>query len=106
MSALKLAGCDEASNGAPASAAPWPNGTPDPKHGPGAYTSGMPLGTRTTTVPAILTHGIRTALDRVSAGVTLIDTNGSIIYLNDFASRQTRVDAATEPRAKARYGWR
>jgi methyl-accepting chemotaxis protein len=28
---------------------------------------------------------IRTALDRVSAGVTLVDTSGVIIYLNDFA---------------------
>jgi methyl-accepting chemotaxis protein len=28
---------------------------------------------------------IRTALDRVSAGVTLVDTSGVIVYLNDFA---------------------
>jgi methyl-accepting chemotaxis protein len=28
---------------------------------------------------------IRTALDRVAAGVTLVDTSGVIIYLNDFA---------------------
>ena len=42
---------------------------------------------------------IRTALDRVSAGVTLIDAGGTIIYVNDFAStmfraRQTEIRKA------------
>jgi methyl-accepting chemotaxis protein len=37
---------------------------------------------------------IRTALDRVSAGVTLIDTNGKIIYVNDFAAGIFRTQAA------------
>ncbi len=37
---------------------------------------------------------IRTALDRVSAGVTLVDTNGEIIYLNDFAASIFRTRAA------------
>jgi methyl-accepting chemotaxis protein len=37
---------------------------------------------------------IRTALDRVSAGVTLVDTNGKIIYMNDFAASIFRTRAA------------
>jgi methyl-accepting chemotaxis protein len=37
---------------------------------------------------------IRTALDRVSAGVTLIDTDGKIIYMNDFAASIFRTQAA------------
>ncbi|MGO9264787.1 MAG: methyl-accepting chemotaxis protein [Candidatus Binataceae bacterium] len=37
---------------------------------------------------------IRTALDRVSAGVTLIDTSGKIIYINDFAADIFRTHAA------------
>jgi methyl-accepting chemotaxis protein len=37
---------------------------------------------------------IRTALDRVSAGVTLIDTNGQITYINDFAAGIFRTQAA------------
>lgn len=36
---------------------------------------------------------IRTALDRVSAGVTLIDTGGQIIYINDFAADIFRTHA-------------
>src|SRR5882757_6561826 len=36
---------------------------------------------------------IRTALDRVSAGVTLVDTSGTIIYLNDFAANIFRTRA-------------
>ena len=37
---------------------------------------------------------IRTALDRVSAGVTLVDTGGVIIYLNDFARSLFQENAA------------
>jgi methyl-accepting chemotaxis protein len=37
---------------------------------------------------------IRTALDRVSAGVTLVDTDGSIIYMNEFAASIFRLQAA------------
>jgi methyl-accepting chemotaxis protein len=37
---------------------------------------------------------IRTALDRVSAGVTLVDTTGKIIYMNDFAASIFRTRAA------------
>jgi methyl-accepting chemotaxis protein len=37
---------------------------------------------------------IRTALDRVSAGVTLVDTTGTIIYMNDFAANIFRTRAA------------
>jgi methyl-accepting chemotaxis protein len=37
---------------------------------------------------------IRTALDRVSAGVTLVDTNGEIIYMNDFAASIFRTRSA------------
>ncbi|HWJ34899.1 MAG TPA: methyl-accepting chemotaxis protein [Steroidobacteraceae bacterium] len=37
---------------------------------------------------------IRTALDRVSAGVTLIDTSGAIIYMNDFSAGIFRAQAA------------
>jgi methyl-accepting chemotaxis protein len=36
---------------------------------------------------------IRTALDRISAGVTLVDTNGKIIYVNDFAAGIFRAHA-------------
>ena len=42
---------------------------------------------------------IRTALDRVSAGVTLVDTNGLIIYANDFAQTLFRTHSANIRRA-------
>jgi methyl-accepting chemotaxis protein len=37
---------------------------------------------------------IRTALDRISAGVTLVDTSGKIVYVNDYAAGifRTRAD--------------
>jgi methyl-accepting chemotaxis protein len=37
---------------------------------------------------------IRTALDRVAAAVTLVDSNGTIIYVNDFAVALFRLRAA------------
>jgi methyl-accepting chemotaxis protein len=43
---------------------------------------------------AIENARIRTALDRVSAGVTLVDTGGKIIYVNDFAAAMFRARAA------------
>ncbi len=37
---------------------------------------------------------VRTALDRVSAGVMLVDTHGKVIYVNDFAASMFRTRAA------------
>ena len=37
---------------------------------------------------------IRTALDRVSVGVTLVDNSGVIIYMNDFAQALFQGNAA------------
>jgi methyl-accepting chemotaxis protein len=36
---------------------------------------------------------IRTALDRISAGVTLVDTSGKIVYVNDYAAGTFRTRA-------------
>ena len=43
---------------------------------------------------AVENSRIRTALDRVSAGVMLVDTSGMIIYLNDFARALFQGNAA------------
>lgn len=47
---------------------------------------------------------IRTALDRVSAGVTLVDTNGKIIYVNDFAAGIFRLHAGEIRMAVSSFG--
>jgi methyl-accepting chemotaxis protein len=46
---------------------------------------------------------IRTALDRISAGVTLVDTSGKIVYVNDYAAGIFRTHAGEIRRKIPRF---